>query len=262
MHLIAITNDDGIHSPGLKAVVEAVLSLGEVIVIAPTSQQTSSGRSIKGDKNESFHRLDYRVKGRKIAAYHCECSPARVVLHATDILFADRKPDLLISGINYGENLGSNITISGTIGAALQAVSSGIPSLAVSVHTKLEDHFNHPSKDWKVARYFTRYFAEMMLRKKMPPDVDVINVNIPPTATVKTPWKMTRLSRQPYFVNHLRNPSIKSRIGDAKVGHGFDVGTLEPNSDILVFVNGMVSVTPLSMDMTSRGLLSHKNFEL
>ena len=253
MHLIAITNDDGIHSPGLRAVVEAVLPLGEVIVIAPSSQQTSSGRSIKGNKRERFHRLDYRVKGKRIRAYHCECSPARVVLHATDILFADRRPDLLISGINYGENLGSNITISGTIGAALQAVSSEIPSLAVSVHTKLEDHFNHPSMDWKVARYFTHHFAKMMLRKKMPVDVDILNVNIPATATIKTPWKLTRLSRQPYFVNHLRNPSIKSRIGDAKVGHGFDVATLEPDSDILVFTQGIVSVTPVSMDMTSRG---------
>lgn len=262
MHLIAITNDDGIHSPGLRAVVESVLPLGEVIVIAPSNQQTSAGRSFRGNKNEYFHKINYRVRGRRIDAYHCDCSPARVVLHASDAIFSDKKPNILISGINYGENLGSNITISGTIGAALQGSSSRIPSLAVSIQTDIKDHCNHVELDWKVARHFTHFFAKMILRKKMPRDVDILNVNIPSAATVKTPWQVTCLSRQPYFLNHLRNPSIKSRIGNAELIHGFNVRTLEPNSDILVFTKGMVSVTPLSMDMTSRGVLSHRHFEL
>jgi len=116
----------------------------------------------------------------------------------------------------------------------------------------MRDHLNHVEMDWTVAKYFTHYFAKLMLNKKMPADVDILNVNIPASATIKSPWKITRLSRQPYFTNHIKNPDPKSKIGDAKCCYGFDKKKLESDSDIAVFTKGVISVTPLSLDMTAR----------
>src|SRR5512133_3679716 len=132
MSLILATNDDGIGSPGLRALVEAVLPLGQVVVVAPSTQKTSVGRSLMGAQTARLIPIDYRVNGTAVEAFHCECSPARAVLHAFDVLFTGSKPDLLVSGINYGENLGTNITISGTVGAALQGAAFGVPGIAMS----------------------------------------------------------------------------------------------------------------------------------
>jgi 5'-nucleotidase len=252
MTTILAANDDGIESPGLRELVKAVFPLGEVIVVAPSSQKTSAGRSFSGAKSEYFQQMDYPVNGTILKAYHCECSPARAVLHAFDVLFKDEKPDLLVSGINYGENLGTNVTISGTIGAALQAASYGVRGLAVSVQTKMEDHFKYPELDWHVVGFFARKFASLMLNRSFPADVDILNVNVPATATSETQIKWTRLSRQAYFANHINDPTLLSRIGDARCCYGFDKETLEPDSDILAFGQGLVTVTPISMDLTSR----------
>ena len=252
MSLILVTNDDGINSHGLRAAVEAVLHLGDVVVVAPSSQQTSAGRSLHGDRNGAFLRVERYIDARNVTAYHCDCSPARVVLHALDVLFHGHKPDLLVSGINYGENLGTNITISGTVGAALQAAAHGIPGLAMSLQTDIENHRRHADLDWTAARHFCRAFASWMLTATLPTDVDILNVNVPATSTVATPWNLTRLSRQNYFVNHMANPTPESKIGEAVCQHGFDEASLEPDSDIYAVHNHRVSVTPVSMDLTAR----------
>lgn len=252
MATILVTNDDGILSPGLKAAVEAVLTLGDVVVVAPSTQQSAMGRSFDGDQKEHLRPIDYTVKGIKVPAYHAACSPARVVLHAFDVLFRDRIPDLLVSGINYGENLGSNVTISGTIGAALQAASHGVKGLAMSLQTETDDYRDHAELDWTTAIHFTRQFARSLLTARLPADVDILSVNIPASATAETPWRISRLSRQPYFSNKLDTPTLASKLCDSEYGHGYDVTTLEPDCDIRTFVSGMVAVTPLSMDLTSR----------
>lgn len=252
MGVILATNDDGIRSPGLRALVEAVLPFGDVVVVAPSTQKTSYGRSLMGEKTERFLHTEYEVSGTMVEAYHCECSPARAILHAFDVLFRDRKPDLLVSGINYGENLGTNITISGTVGAGLQAASFGVPALAVSVQTPLGDHHEYSRLDWTVVRHFARRFASLMLEKKLPADVDILNLNVPSGATSETPFRWTRLSRQPYFSNRIDSPTLLSCLGDAQCCYGFDRSKVEPGSDISVFNQGLVTVTPISADLTSR----------
>ena len=252
MPTILVSNDDGINSPGLRTVVEAVLPLGEVIIVAPSSQQTSAARSFKGEKTEFLREIEYKASGIAVKAYHCECTPARAILHAFDVIFNEKKVDLLISGINYGENLGTNVTISGTIGAALEAAAHGVNALAVSLQTKMEDHFKYPELDWAAVRHFTHKYAQLMLGRSLPADVDMLNVNVPAMATMQTECRWTKLSRQPYFANRIKDPTIHSRIGDAKCCHGFDVSTLEFDSDILAFSRGLVTVTPMSMDLTSR----------
>lgn len=252
MPLILVANDDGIESPGLHAAVEAVLPLGEVIVVAPSHQQTSAGRALHGDRNGSFLKVQLPFDGKTVIGYHCDCSPARAVLHAFDVLFRKKLPDLLVSGINYGENLGTNVTISGTVGAALQAAAHGVPALAMSLQTEIENHRKHVELDWRAARKFCKRFAQWILDEGMPRDVDILNVNVPAVATGETPWKVTRLSRQNYFVNQMAMPTLKSKIGEAVCRHGFDETLLEPDSDIKAIRDGLVSVTPVSMDLTAR----------
>jgi 5'-nucleotidase len=82
--------------------------------------------------------------------------------------------------------------------------------------------------------------------------VAIFNVNVPAAAIVETPWKLTRLSRQNYFVNHMANPTPVSKIGEAVCQHGFHEPSLEPDSDIYAVRNHLVSVTPVSIDLTSR----------
>lgn len=136
--LILLTNDDGVHSPGLAALCEAVAPLGEVLIAAPATQQTSTGRSYpRGPEWGKIQAISLPMPWGEIPAFSVTASPAACVGHGV-LELAPRKPDLCISGINYGENLGKTLTYSGTFGAALQAADFGIPTLAVSRATSYE----------------------------------------------------------------------------------------------------------------------------
>jgi 5'-nucleotidase len=91
------------------------------------------------------------------------------------------RPDLVVSGINYGENVGSGITISGTVGAAMEGASLGVPSLAVSLETSEEHHLSYSAEvDFSAAAYFTAYFARLLLERNMPADVHLLNPHSAP----------------------------------------------------------------------------------
>lgn len=251
--LILLTNDDGIESPGLRAAAEAVFDLGDLLIAAPRHQQSSMGRSLWGNRNDRLEPWDYEVHGRRLTAYACNAAPALTVLHALHVLCVARRPALVVAGINYGENLGCNVTLSGTVGAALEAASADVPALAMSLQTAVDSHYRHGEEDWTGAKYFTRFFADRLLREKMPPDVDVLNVNVPRGATADTPSKLTRLSRRSYFSIRMEAPGPHSCINDAQVGVYLDHAVIEPGSDIhALSIAGLVSVTPLSLDLTSR----------
>ncbi|MCP4350695.1 MAG: 5'/3'-nucleotidase SurE [Desulfobacterales bacterium] len=250
---IMITNDDGIHSPGLRAAAQAAMNLGQVIVVAPSKQQTGSGRSMKGYKESSFTPVDYEINGEKIAAFHCDCSPALAVHHGLNVLCPHEKPDLIISGINYGENMGINITVSGTVGAALEGASKGIPALAVSLQTEVDTYHEYTDQNWTGASHFLSFFARLLLSGNLPPDVDALKIDVPDNATALTPWRLTRLSRQVYYLTHIEQPSRESKIGDTKLRINKDQASFEKESDIYALtVERVVSVTPLSLDLTSR----------
>jgi 5'-nucleotidase len=251
--LILVTCDDGIKSPGLRAAVRAVLSLGDVIVSAPCEQQTGAGRSLPTFNDGAIHEIDYRVNNQPVPAYALHGSPAQAVLYAL-VELVPRRPALCVSGINFGENVGSGVTGSGTVGAAMEAADEGVPSLAISLETEKKYHYNHPEDvDLSAARYFTRHFASQMLAQEMPFDVDLLKVDIPNDATPATPWRVTRLSRQRYF---RALPSGRRRLSEKRrldYEMAIDDSTLEPDSDIYVVrMDRTVSVTPLSLDLTSR----------
>ena len=250
--LILLTNDDGIQSPGLKAAVRAVMALGDLLVVAPATQQTAMGRSFTGRSDALLEPVDFTVEGRQIRAFACEGSPASVVRHGLLVLCRERLPDLVISGINYGENVGGSITASGTVGAAFEAASLKIPALAASLQMHPSNFLHHGEADWEAAEHFLGLFAGKILKATLPFDVDLLKLDVPENATPSTPWRLTRLSRQRYFMRVLEDPTLSSRLGDGHVAVKVDHETLEADSDVQALVAGIVAVTPLSLDATSR----------
>ncbi|MGC8781965.1 MAG: 5'/3'-nucleotidase SurE [Anaerolineae bacterium] len=254
--LILLTNDDGIRSPGLLAAAEAVCDLGELLIAAPVTQQTGMGRSTPPIANRAVTRERVTVACREITAYSLTASPAQAVSYAVLVL-APRRPDLVISGINYGENPGTCVTASGTVGAALQAAEFGIPALAVSLETDKRYHYHHGHDvDWRVAGRVTREIAQAVLATQLPFDVDVLKIDVPADATAETPWRITRQSRQPYY-RLFRPEGVEAdpQSGWVHLDYGVSIDweRLEPDSDIAAFARDrVISVTPLSHDMTSR----------
>ncbi len=250
---IIITNDDGIASPGLRAAVEAVLDMGEITVLAPSHQQTGAGRALTGEMQSSLEPIDYYVNGVDVRAFHCQCSPALIIRHSIRTILRESRPDLLISGINYGENLGFNVTCSGTVGAALEASSYGIPAIAISKQTDMDSHLTYTDQDWAAAKIFLRKFSKTVLKNDLQPDVHVLKIDVPNDATSHTEWEITKLARSAYYFKELENPGIKSKLGDGKIAVKFDADSLDKDTDIYALaVRKIVSITPLSLDMTSR----------
>lgn len=133
---IMITNDDGIQSEGLRSAVMAAKKFGEVIVVAPARQQTAMGRAYPRTEDLGIIRkVDYSVEG--VEAYAVNGSPGYCTAFGL-LEILDISPDLVISGINFGCNLGLSLTCSGTLGAAFEASSEGVPVMAVSLETKAE----------------------------------------------------------------------------------------------------------------------------
>lgn len=253
--LILITNDDGINSPGLRAAVRAAAPLGELLIIAPSTQQTGASRSYPNlavDKSIQPAKITLD-NGTELPAYHANVSPAQAVVIA--VLNLARRPiDLCISGINYGENVGSGVTISGTVGAAIEAVCYGIPALAVSFETPHEFHLNHSEAiDFAAAAHFTRLFAAKILQNGLPPQVDLLKIDVPEHATPQTPWQVGRVSRQRYYES-LPNDSPKPANPNQTFSYLVRVNTdsLETDSDVKIFTQDrQVAVVPMTIDLTA-----------
>jgi len=250
---ILITNDDGIESPGLKAAVKAVINLGEVIIIAPTTQQTGTGRGLTGNMQSVLLPAGYYVEGERIKAFHCDCSPALIIRHSLRTLFNVKKPDLVISGINYGENLGSSVTCSGTVGAALEAASEDIPGIAISKQTDIASHHAYTEQDWSATAYFLHHFSQKLLHHKMIHDVDVLKIDVPASATSETEWKFTKLARSGYYYKEMEAPGPESKLNAGNTVIKIDENNLTQDTDIHTFaIQKLISVTPLSIDISSR----------
>jgi 5'-nucleotidase len=251
--LIFLTNDDGVGSPGLAAAAAALDPLGDLLIVAPAVQQTSMGRSRnrQGAKSARFTNQQIFHENQEWSAWAIDATPA-VTVQLGFFSLADRKPDLLVSGINYGENVGTCVTVSGTIGAALEAAELGIRSLAVSLEINTHDYHSYDQDlDFRAAVYFTRMLADRMLAADLPSDVDVLKLEIPADATSDTEIRVTRQDKIPYY-----SPLVKmNRIGDqpAQLEHlPQKGGYFAEGTDAHALAEGLVSITPLSLDLTSR----------
>jgi 5'-nucleotidase len=261
--LILVTNDDGVGSPGLHAAAKAVRPLGELIIVAPRFQQTSAGRSLPVSFTGRIYEQTLAIDGERIPAFAVEGSPAQAVQHAIMEL-TPRLPDLVVSGINYGENLGNGITVSGTVGAALEAATFGVTGLAASLGVHKKHHLSHSKEvDFGTAAHFTTYFACLLLSQQLPPDIHLLKLDVPASATPETPWRITRVSRQRYFVPIAVRQSSLSLPGPMDYERALDPKRLEPDSDIYAFaVDQVVSVSPISFDLTARVQLAQLERQL
>jgi 5'-nucleotidase len=250
---ILLTNDDGIKSPGLWAAAEALSELGYVTVVAPREQSSGMGRSLPVTSDGIIQEERLQIRGQDWPVYAVGGTPAQAVLHGI-LEVIPQKPDLIVSGINYGENLGTGITISGTVGAAMEAAALGFRALAVSFETAQEHHLTYSREvDFSTAAHFTLQFARFLLEKLPFPDVDLLKVDVPSDATPNTPWVLTRLAKQRYYDPVA--PKRKSWSVPGTVGYREAADLKEEAHDSDVFVlrrMRQVSVTPISLDMTSR----------
>lgn len=249
---ILLTNDDGIQSPGLWAAASALSELGYVTVAAPRDQASSTGRSMPRISDGRIEKSFLQINGQQWPVYSVGGTPAQVVLHALlEILPAP--PHLVVSGINYGENVGTSITISGTVGAAMEGAAMGIPSLAVSLQLLSYDYLSYADLDFSTAAYFTQHFARMLLEKTFPKDVDLLKVVVPADATPNTPWRMTRLARHRYYLPVAKGPRKWDEPFYIEGRPQVSPEEVEPDTDIYTLLyDRIVAVTPLSLDLTSR----------
>ena len=274
--LILVTNDDGIHSPGLYVAAQAAAKIGDVLIAAPHTQQTGMGRSFPRCPDDGIiEEIDAqeRMRGgfwyeemhdRDIRAYAVHGSPARAVAHGV-LELADRKPDLCVSGINYGENLGTCLTCSGTLGALFEASSYGIPGIAVSVEADISRQHSEDfgKRDWSAAQSILERYIRQVLEKGMSGKsnsdeitivtADAWNINVPDGLQFPYPERRTVLSRQNYFYfvkPEKRNRSQPYRLKSEQI---VNIESLERDSDIYaVYVDRVASVTLLNFDMTAR----------
>ncbi len=253
---ILLTNDDGIDSPGLWAAAEALSTLGYVHVVAPIEQWSGAGRSLLGSSDGRIKPQTLRVHDKDWTIYGVGGTPAQAVLHGLFELMPT-PPDLVVSGINYGENPGEGITASGTIGAALEAASNGFPALAISLETCPEHYLSLSTDvDFSAAAHFTHHFARVLLEKPLPADVDVLKIEVPMDATHQTPWKMTRLSRQRYYRSFKPLRAAWEQPVKFPYARRDEFDNEPQDTDVYTLrVEHQVAVTPLSLDFTSRTAL-------
>ena len=251
--LILITNDDGIFSPGLLAAAGAVQPLGDILIAAPRFQQTTMGRAFpRGQDIGSIEEIILTVNGKPLTAFGITGSPAQAVAYAM-LELTDRKPDLCISGINYGENVGLSLTCSGTLGAAFEADSHGVPSIAVSreMPISLQHSKEYPDVTWETSAKIIRDIAARILVSGLPADISIINVNVPENADDHTDVRWTRQSRlnSAVFVKPAKRDRTTGYQLQSEPYGGLD--RAEEDSDIYaIFHDKVISVTPITWDLS------------
>jgi len=232
--LILVTNDDGVHSAGLRFLSLALSDLGQVVVVAPDRNRSAVGHALT---------LDHPLRAEEIKpqVFAVDGTPTDCINLGVHGLLGQR-PDLVVSGINRGSNVGDDITYSGTVCAALEATLMGLPAFAVSLDTK---HFN--DKDLGLAADFSKSLAEKIRINGLPEET-FLNVNIPSGACAGV--QLTRQGRRRYEDSVISNQDPRGRkyywLGGADVGFE-DI----PGSDCNALQQGFISVTPLQTNMTN-----------
>ncbi|WP_024788087.1 MULTISPECIES: 5'/3'-nucleotidase SurE [unclassified Lebetimonas] len=254
MPKILITNDDSFEAKGLKVLYEAMSEIGKPLVVAPASPKSACSKSLTITKplmfkkvKENFYKLD-------------DGTPDDCVYLAINEFFKDKKPDLIVSGINHGANMGEDVNYSGTVGGATEGAIHGIKSIAISQVLKSFD--NPPSEiDWKKAKKIAKEIALMVLENKIPlPHRKLLNINIPNTKEIKG-YRFTKLAYRIYG-----NDAHKYLNPRGEEYYWLGLHPLkfkeEKGSDFWAVKNGYVSITPITLDITDYQLLEKlKNSE-
>jgi 5'/3'-nucleotidase len=248
---IFLTNDDGVYSPGLAAAAEAASAFGDVYIAAPSRQKTGTGRSLIGNRDQHLEKTEIEINGLRLVAYHMDCTPALVVKHAYNTVFRNLDFDLAVSGINYGENIGYDITMSGTVGAAIEHAIRGIPAFAVSVQTAIENHFHYGEVNWNTTQYFLSLFIRRCIERQGFDGFDILKIDVPEDAERETEWALTRLSSDSHFTTTAENVKDNTKLSEIKVTI-IDKPWEEGTDAYALLSEKKVSVTPLNLDWTAK----------
>lgn len=241
--LILCTNDDGYMAPGLGVLVEAASALGEVHVVAPDREQSATSHSL------TMH-LPLRAHAVRERWHAVTGTPTDCVMLGTQAILPGR-PDVVLSGVNHGMNMGEDVLYSGTVSAAMEATIFGIPAVAISYAGRADDAH--------MASYgplLARLLPQLVGRDDFPPET-LLNINLPaiPAEQVKG-VRVTRLGRR-VFTDSLTRGTDPSGKPYYWIGGGsIEWASLE-GTDYHAVDSGYVSVTPLHLDLTNHGLLKN-----
>jgi 5'-nucleotidase len=234
--LILVTNDDGVHAPGIRALEQALEGLGDVWVVAPDREASASGQSLT-----LKHPLRAEKIGPRVVAV--DGTPADCVNLAI-VKLLPRRPRVVVSGINRGGNLGEDVFYSGTVGAAREATFFGVPAIAMSLAARSEADYG-PSAE------FARRLTALVIARGLP-DRTLLNVNVPvgqPTGVAVT--VQGRRSHEGTILEGL-DPRNHTYYW---IEEGRDDWVRDSLSDIFAVRSGLVSVTPLQTDTTNHGIV-------
>lgn len=247
--LILVTNDDGITAPGVRALIEVMNELGDVVVVAPDSPQSGMGHAIT--VNSTLYVEKVILDKGKQEEYSCSGTPADCVKLAIKQILG-RRPDLCVSGINHGSNSSINVIYSGTMSAAVEAGIEGIPAIGFSL---LDYNWN---ADFETSKGYIKTIVENALKYGMPEGV-VLNVNIPNLP--KSDIKGIKVCRQ-------AKANWEEEFDKRKNPHGRDYYWLTgkfvnldrgDDTDEWSLEHGYVSVVPVQFDMTAHHAIQNLN---
>ncbi len=233
MTTILVTNDDGIHSPGIQALEEALQPLGTIVVVAPDRDNSAVSHSLTMNRPLTIQQLAphrYTVDG----------TPTDCVAMALKRILSSR-PDLLVSGINTGANLGDDISYSGTVSAAIEGTMYGVPSMAISVG-------GPPPFDFRAAMRVAGCMARKILTNSLPSDT-LLNINVPSGERCQR-IRVTRQGRRLWqnTIHETLDPRGRPRYW---IGGGTSLGDAQEDTDVHAFARGDVSITPIQLDLTN-----------
>ncbi len=236
---ILVTNDDGIHSRGIKVLRQALAPLGRIIVVAPDRDNSAVSHSLTMSRP-----LHVREIGED--TYTVDGTPTDCVILALGRIL-DVRPDLLVSGINAGANIGDDISYSGTVSAAMEGTIYGIPSMAVSLA-------GEQPYDYTLAGELSRKMSTKILDDVLPLNT-LINMNIP----AGNPPKGIRITRQgrrlwENAIQETEDPWGRKRFW---IGGGTPIRDANEDTDVHALHDGYVSVTPIHLDLTNHRGLEH-----
>jgi 5'-nucleotidase len=242
---ILLTNDDGIHAPGIHAAYQALLPLGDVIMVAPERPRSAAGHAITLHKPL---RLTQTRFDNGITGWASSGTPTDCVTLGYDLVMKGRC-DLVVSGINAGPNLGWDLTYSGTVAGAMEGAVLGLPAIAVSVAA---DH-GRDAIDYQSAAAFTAQIARKLLEHPLPAN-HFLNVNVPniPLDEIEG-VRITKQGRREYVDRIIERMDPSGRPYYWQAGHIKD--TPEDDTDVHAILEGFVSVTPIHLDMTAYSTL-------
>ena len=243
---VLVTNDDGYDAPGILTLARAMRELGDVEIIAPATNQSQSGHKITlfQDLPYSRHLLDDDISATALGGSPADCIAVAM------LGLIDHKPDIVVSGINRGENMGQDLTYSGTVTAALEASIQGLSAVAVSLSTADGDR----PEQYQVAAKIAVPIVRKVLEQGLPP-FTILNVNVPGVDSISQ-LRGIRLTRQGVRVYrdslHAVEDGVVRVEGDPPVGNTDEIGT-----DLWAVHRNYVSITPVHLDMTAHQFMAN-----